>query len=276
MDPNNYNVKTADFHTVKDANRIFVLAEIDHYVEGLLHIVTCEPGNVISACVKPGDDCWEKFLNCQPDIMLVHYRNVTVPYGNFFQRFKEASPATHILVFGHGMERSFLQRVIRAGADGYINERMSGELVREAMRCVRSGQIWAERWLMSEFVHSAVKIEDAIGTIIQSKIQNLGSTLSRREIDVFQLVLKGLATKEIADELALSQQSVKLYLGRIFKKFDVNNRAQLILLAFEKVCPVSNMIRLFRMTLDKNRAKHGRPPIILDPLDVPVITRQAV
>lgn len=275
MDPNNYNHKTMDIHTVTDENRIFVLAELDHYVEGLLHVISCEPGNVISACVRPGDGCWEKFLACQPDILLVHYQNVTVPYASFIQRFKESAPNTRILVFGHGMERTFLQRIIRAGADGYINEKMSGELVREAMCCVRSGEIWAERWLMSEFVRSSVKIEDAIGAIIQNKIQSLGTNLSRREIDVFQLVLKGLATKEIADELSLSQQSVKLYLGRIFKKFDVNNRAQLILLAFEKVCPVSNMIRLFRMTLDKSRVKHGRPPFILDPLETPAIVRHA-
>lgn len=276
MDIHNYNPKTVEFSVAKDANRIFVLADIDHYVEGLLHVITYEPTNIISACVKPGDGCWEKFLACRPDILLVHYRNVTVPYGNYFQRFKEAAPDTRIMVFGHGMERNFLHRIIRAGADGYINEKMSGERVREAMCCVRSGQVWAERCIMSEFVRSAVKVEEVIGSIIQNKIQGLGTTLSRREIDVFQLVLQGLSTKEIADELSLSQQSVKLYLGRIFKKFDVNNRAQLILLAFEKVCPVSNMIRLFRVTLDKCRIKQGKPPFIIDPLEEPALSRRAV
>ena len=75
-----------------------------------------------------------------------------------------------------------------------------------------------------------------------------------------------MATKEIADEMRLSQQSIKLYFGRIFRKFDVTNRSQLILLAFEKVCPVSNMIKLFRITLDKSRLSHGGLPIITDPL----------
>jgi DNA-binding NarL/FixJ family response regulator len=139
--------------------------------------------------------------------------------------------------------------------------------VRRALRSVRAGEIWAERAVLSEFARSAVELEEMIEAIIQRKIESLGSTLSRREVDVFQLVLKGLSTKEIADELCLSQQSVKLYLGRVFKKFDVTNRAQLILMAFEQVCPVSNMIRLFRMTLDKRLLRQGLAPCIPDPLD---------
>lgn len=263
----NNNLKIETVEPVTDANRIFILAAQDHYVEGLSHLLSSEPGNVISACVKPGDGCWEKFLVCLPDVLLVHHRAVAQPMAGFFARFKQVAPAVRILVFGQEMERAFLHRIVRAGADGYLNENMSGEQVRRALRSVRAGEIWAERAVLSEFARSAVELEEMIEAIIQRKIETLGSTLSRREVDVFQLVLKGLSTKEIADELCLSQQSVKLYLGRVFKKFDVTNRAQLILMAFEQVCPVSNMIRLFRMTLDKRLLRQGLAPCIPDPLD---------
>ncbi len=248
-------------------NRIFILAEQDHYVEGLTHVISADAGNVVSACVKPGDGCWDKFLSTMPDILLVHHRAVMQPAAMFMARFKQAAPSVRILVFGQGLETDFLHRIIRAGADGYINERMSGEQVRKALSRVRAGEIWAERAVLSEFARSAVEFEEMIEAIIQRKIEGLGSVLSRREVDVFQLVLKGLSTKEIADDLSLSQQSVKLYLGRVFKKFDVTNRPQLILMAFEQVCPVSNMIRLFRMTLDKRRLRQGRAPFIPDPLE---------
>jgi len=270
MISNNDNVITKDTVPATDANRIFILAGLDHYVEGLIHVISSKPGSVISACVKPGDGCWEKFLACLPDVLLVHHRAVTQPFTGFFTRFKQAVPDVRILVFGHDMERSFLQGIIRAGADGYISEKMSGEQVRRAMFSVRNGDIWAEREILSEFARTAVELEELIESIIQRKIESLGSSLSRREIDVFQLVLKGLSTKEIADDLSLSQQSVKLYLGHVFKKFDVTNRSQLILMAFEQVCPISNMIRLFRMTLDKRRLQKGEPPLIADPLEIPL------
>ena len=270
MIANNYTVITEDTVPATDANRIFILAGMDHYVEGLAHVISSEPGNAISACVKPGDGCLDKFLACLPDVLLVHHTAVMQPFAGFFARFKKAAPSVRILVFGQYMESSFLQSIIRAGADGYISEKMSGEQVRRAMHSVRSGEIWAEREILSEFARSAVELEELIESIILRKIESLGSSLSRREIDVFQLVLKGLSTKEIADELSLSQQSVKLYLGHVFKKFDVTNRAQLILMAFEQVCPVSNMIRLFRMTLDKRRLKKGEAPLIKDPLEIPL------
>jgi DNA-binding NarL/FixJ family response regulator len=248
-------------------NRVFVLAEVDHYVEGLTHVISADANNVITACVKPGDNCWNRFLEVRPDILLVHHRAVAQNPVPFFARFKQGVSGVRILVFGHELEPAFLHRIIRAGADGYINENMSGEQVRRALHSVRVGEIWAERAVLSEFARSAVELEEMIEAIIQRKIEGLGNALSRREVDVFQLVLKGLSTKEIADELALSQQSVKLYLGRIFKKFEVTNRAQLILMAFEQVCPVSNMIRLFRMTLDKRLLRQGKAPLIPDPLD---------
>lgn len=270
MTNNNYAWKSADTEVVAAATvnqRIFILAEVDHYVEGLSHIISADASNLVIACVRPGDNCWNRFLEARPDILLIHRRAVAQAAAPFFARFKQAVPGVRILVFGHELERVFLNRIIRTGADGYINENMSGEQVRRALHSVRAGEIWAERAVLSEFARSAVELEEMIESIILRKVEKLGETLSRREIDVFQLVLKGLSTKEIADELALSQQSVKLYLGRVFKKFDVSNRAQLILMAFEQVCPVSNMIRLFRMTLDKRRLHQGKAPYIPDPLE---------
>lgn len=250
-----------------DVSRIFILADTDHYVEGLTYIISSGASNAVTACVAPGDGCWEQFTSQHPDILLVSWRAVPIPMRPFFARFREANPAVRILVFGQGMDKAFLKSIMRAGADGYISERMSGEQVLAALQKVRTGELWAEREILSDLVRTSVNLEDMIERIILSKIAALGGKLSRREVDVFQLVLKGLSTREIADELSLSQQSVKLYLGRLFRKFDVHNRAQLLLMAFERVCPVSNMIRLFRITLDKRNLSQGKDPIIPDPLN---------
>ncbi len=249
-----------------DTSRVFILAETDHYVEGLTYIISSGASNAVTACVAPGDGCWEQFTRQRPDILLVSWRAVANPMRPFFARFREAKPSVRILVFGQGMNKAFLTSIIRSGADGYISERMSGEQVLAALQQIRTGELWAEREILSDIVRTSVNLEDMIEKIILRKIDALGGDLSRREVDVFQLVLKGLSTREIADELSLSQQSVKLYLGRLFRKFDVHNRAQLLLMAFERVCPVSNMIRLFRITLDKRNLSQGKHPVIPDPL----------
>ena len=74
--------------------------------------------------------------------------------------------------------------------------------------------------------------------------------LTRRESEVLQRVLEGMSTRDIANDLNLSEQSIKLYLGRLFRKFGVTNRSQLILMTFQRVSPGGDIIRLFRKTLD--------------------------
>jgi len=128
------------------------------------------------------------------------------------------------------------------------------------------GRIWSERHILEDFAHNAIELESLIEDIIKSKIEQLGESLTPRESQVLQLVLNGLASREIAHDLHLSEQSVKLHPGCIFKKFEVTNRSQMILLAFERISPVSNMIRLFRSTLDKNRLEQGKSAYIIDPL----------
>jgi len=76
----------------------------------------------------------------------------------------------------------------------------------------------------------------------------------------------GWIWKQIAAQIHMSEPTVKQHLTRLFKKYDVSNRSQLILSALERVCPVTNMINLFRRTLDRRRTENGVLPLITDPL----------
>ena len=239
--------------------KIFILAKMDHYVEGLIHIISTLKTNSVVACVEPGNDCFEKYTQLLPDVVLIHHLSIPYPMQAFFERFKVQYNNVKILVFGHRMDNTFLFDVIRSGAHGYVTESMTGGQLLSAIETVCADQLWAERRILSEFVRDSVELQVRIKEIIKGKIMGLGDRLTSREVDVFRFILNGFSTKEISDELALSQQSVKVYLGRIFKKFKVNNRAQLLLAAFEEISPVCDLIQLFRTVLDKrivDKSKH--------------------
>ena len=131
---------------------------------------------------------------------------------------------------------------------------------------VHKGGYWVGRKALSQLINNAVEMESIVEQGIQNKIESVKDSLTRRESEVLRCVLDGMATKAIAHELCISEQSVKLYLSRMFKKFEVNNRSQLILMAFQRVCPATNMVQLFRRSLDKKRIKNGEAPLIEDPL----------
>lgn len=246
---------------------IFVAAKSDFSVEGLLRILSDNSENRIVACVEPDESCWEKLRNIRPEILLLHQQAVMSPMNEFFARIKSTAPGTKTIIFGQNMDDAFLLNIIRAGTVGYINENMSGHDLLKAIREVKEGGLWVERRILEMLAYAAIDMERTMENSIRERIDAVRKLLTTRETVAFKLVLEGLATKEIAERMHLSEQSVKLHLGRIFKKFQVTNRSQLILFTFARICPVSNVYRLIRMTLDKRRIEKGQPPLIEDPLE---------
>jgi DNA-binding NarL/FixJ family response regulator len=249
-----------------DKVKIFILGKPNLYIEGLTNLIGQNSACELVACVEPGKGCFEKYLATRPDTLLVHHEAVMQPMKEFFARFHGASPDTSILVFGANMSPEFLAAIMRSGAQGYINEDMRSEDLYSAIRTVSKGGLWLERRVFDGLVGETLNIEETVTRAIRGHMDRVQSLLSDREMQVFSLVLEGLSTRGIAERLHLSEQSVKLYLGRLFRKFDVTNRAQLILTVFGQVCPVSNLVRLLRMQLDKRRIERGQAPLIPDPL----------
>jgi len=247
-------------------SRVFILAKPGIYVDGIHHVVSRNDGLEVVACVKPGDLCWKQFAALHPDILLVHNQAVQSPFSEFFARFKQEVAALHVLVFGAHIEDGLMLNMVHAGARGYVSEEMTGDDLLEAIHEVCEGRLGLERRVLATLAQNAIEMERSIEDMVKAKVALLGDTLGKREAVVLELILGGLSTREIAERIYVSEQSVKLYLGRLFKKFAVTNRSQLILVTFQRVCPLSNMIRLIRSALDKRRIAAGRPPIIPDPL----------
>lgn len=246
---------------------IFVAAKTDFSVEGMLRILTDSTENKIVACAEPSEACWGKLRTMQPEILLLNRQVVVPPIREFFTRIKHIVPGVRIIVFGQNMDDAFLQDILRAGALGYLNESMGSVDLLEAIREVKNGRLWVERRILETLAHTAIDMERTLENSILDRIDDLYKILTKKETAIFRLVLDGMSTKEIAEQMHLSEQSIKLHLGRIFKKFQVNNRSQLILATFSRICPVSNVYRLIRMTMDKRRIEKGQPPLIKDPLD---------
>lgn len=241
--------------------KIFVLANPDFYLDGLLAVLSQSTESEVVACVKPGDDCWNKFMASGSDILLVHEQALKEPLVTI-TRHRQHSPELKVLVFGHHMTENYLLQIVRAGADGYLNENMNGDHLVQAISKICNGEMWVERKILEKLMFRVVELEQ----VINSAIENIRNVLTKREAEIYKLVLEGLSTKEIATEMNVSEQGVKLHLRNIFKKFDVTNRQQLLVLTFQKVCPVANVLRLFRIVMDKNRMAHGQAPYIEDPL----------
>ena len=254
-----------------DKIKIFLIANQAIYVDGLIRVICDHDNHNVIACVQPGDACAGRFAKQPADILLVEQSVIeeqleTFPVEGLFSNFLDKFPDLKIIIFGHDMPEPFVRSLVSAGARGFIDTSSTHEVLNAAIDEVYNGGYWVGRKALDQLIKNAVEMESIVEQGICNKIESVQDDLTKREAEVLRCVLDGMATKNIAHELCISEQSVKLYLSRMFKKFEVSNRSQLILMAFQRVCPANNMIQLFRRSLDKHRIRHGEPPVIDDPL----------
>lgn len=121
----------------------------------------------------------------------------------------------------------FVVESFRAGVRGiFLRSDFELEKLSKCIKCVHNGQIWVTNaqleFVLEAFSQAAsVRVVDAQGARL----------LSKREEEVVRLVSEGLANREIAEQLRLSEHTVKNHLFRIFDKLGVSNRVELVLYA---------------------------------------------
>lgn len=110
---------------------------------------------------------------------------------------------------------------LQAGARGYCHAFSGPDLLRQIRMVVENGGLWVG--------DSLVRMLTQLVTASGRPPDHLVDTLSEREQAVAKLVAAGLANKQIARELAITERTVKAHISSIFRKMDVRDRLQLVL-----------------------------------------------
>jgi len=139
------------------------------------------------------------------------------------QRMRQTHPSTAAIMLFRSCESSSVVNAFRSGARGvFYRQQLSGELSK-CIRAVHRGRIWvSDRDL--EFLVKALTYSRFQSAGIKTNVQ-----LTRREEEVVCLVLQGLKNREIAQTLQVTEHSVRNYIYRVFEKFGVSSRSELII-----------------------------------------------
>jgi DNA-binding NarL/FixJ family response regulator len=231
--------------------RIFIIGHRDFSLDGLASMLEGQDHAFQITCMEPAADCIDGLLSARPRALLLHNESLPQPFERFLNEIFTQLPETRILVFGKDMGDDYLYSLVRSGVHGYINERMGGDHFKRALDNVLAGKIWVERHILERFVSHQQNFDRALETQFADRIERLCAHLTHRETEILSEVIKGLAIKQIAEQVHLSHQGVKMHLAKLFKKFNVTNRNQLILAAFDEMSPVENLSVLLRKGLNK-------------------------
>lgn len=138
------------------------------------------------------------------------------------KHLKSIKPDQLVLVLSRHDEKLYAERVIRAGARGYVMKLEASEVIVRAAREVLEGRIF-----LSEEINNRLLRSLAGGSPSSLSNSPLG-ILSDRELEVFELTGHGLLTSEVAERLHISVKTVESYRARIKQKLNLSNASELM------------------------------------------------
>ncbi len=175
--------------------------------------VLCEAGDASEAL------SWlSKF---KPDLLLT---DITMPGRNGLEFIKEVltlHKLLPILVISMHDELIYAERVLRAGARGYVMKEVGGEKLLAAIRRVLAGQIY-----LSERM-SALLLDSLTGHRPRGSSSPI-EKLSDREFEVFQMIGQGKSTRDIATQLHLSPKTIDVHRAHIKEKLELKDATSLV------------------------------------------------
>ena len=137
---------------------------------------------------------------------------------------KSASPEVKVIMLTVSEDEASLIDSIRAGADGYLLKHLNAKDFLEMISGIERGEAAITRSLTTRLLrHMATPEPDSERTL-----------LSEREVEILKLVSAGMSNRAIADQLSISENTVKYHLKNILHKLGVSNRTEAVSWAIQK------------------------------------------
>jgi DNA-binding NarL/FixJ family response regulator len=230
------------------ARRVRVFLAEDHVLfrKQVAQMITKDPRFIICGESDNANEALYKIGESKPDLVIV---DITLKGTNGLELIKDLkarSSSACLLVLSMHDESMYAERALRAGADGYISKNQTSSQLREAINRVLEGGVYLSAGMTSELLQKMAGGEE------ESAPEATGvGALSPRERDIFQLIGKGLSTRDIAHELQVGEKTVHSHRFQMKAKLGVKHNAELYTLAARwvedqaksehvKIAPVEN------------------------------------
>lgn len=168
-----------------------------------------------------GEEALRLCIENQPDVVLMDMHMPGMDGVETTQAIRKKCPQVQVLALTSFYEKELVQRMLQAGAVGYIIKGVSAKELAEAIRTAYTGH----SVLSQEAMQSLVQPDEPSTT--------LGYDLTEREKEVLALLAKGLSNPEIAHKLAISSSTAKHHVRAILSKLNAANRAEAVALALQ-------------------------------------------
>ncbi len=212
---------------------IRVMLADDHILmrEGIRQLLECDSTIEIVGEVSNGEQCIQMIRKVKPQVLLL---DINMPVKNGIEVLKEIRQNkwnVKVLILTVHNEIEYLLKALDIGVDGYILKESEFSELQKAIHAVFSGESYIQPSLIPILNNRMV---------LRDKDKDKIEELTKRELEVLIEVANGKLNKEIANELKISERTVKNHISNIFKKIDVSDRTQAAVFAIK-----NDLIKLY-------------------------------
>jgi DNA-binding NarL/FixJ family response regulator len=201
--------------------RVLIVDDHPMMREGLAKLINNEPDLKVGAEGDTAGQALDLVVAQKFDLALL---DISLPDKNGLELIKDihsVKPELPILIVSMHDEALYAERVLRAGARGYIMKQEGGKKMLQAVRQVLTGQIYVSEKMSARIleIFSGRRPQESASPVAR---------LSDREFEVFQLIGQGKGTKDIAEHLKLSVKTVEVHRARIKEKLELITATDLV------------------------------------------------
>ena len=195
----------------------------DHPIvrQGLAELIAHQPELVVCGDAEDAAGALEMIEDSKPDIAVVDISLKNSSGIELIKDIKVRFPDLLILVLSMHDESFYAERVLRAGARGYVTKEEATESVITAIRKLLDGGIYLSEKMASKMLSKFVDGPPEMGGLPVDR-------LTDRELEVFELIGRGISTRQVAERLHLSIKTIESHRENIKRKLKLENATELL------------------------------------------------
>ena len=204
--------------------RVLICDDQAVVTEGLRAILGTDAELEVVGVAHDGAEALEMIPDARPEVVLMDLKMPGMNGVNATRRIRETYPEIKVLVLTTYDIDEWVFDAIRSGASGYLLKDTPRDDLVEAIKGTAQGRTYVDPVV-------AGKLFDQVSQSAAPPDTGLIDELSGREREILGLIGRGLSNRDIAEELHLSEGTVRNYVSSIFAKLDVSDRTQAAVLA---------------------------------------------
>ena len=202
--------------------RVFVIDDHPLMRAGMAKLIETEPGMELCGELGEGRGAYDLVLKAKPDVILLDLSLKDSSGLELIKDFRAGDIQCPVLVVSMHDEALYAERVLKAGANGYLMKEEAGEKVLEGISVVLSGELFLSEKMKKELLGRLVG-----GSSTQSNGRSL-KDLTDREFEIFELIGRGKSTRVIAEGLSISPKTVDAHRANMKEKLNFTSGAELL------------------------------------------------